>query len=223
MRPALIALYSPNYSPPPTFTLPQLLAPPLPPPDIHISELTLTLLATFLLHSVTALSRRTDDLAEILSLLRDPSTPSLFAWAPIFAALPAKHHDALFTRTYTVMAKAASHPGVPMQHAFALRMYALGCLARTRPGVVAPDTFWDQAVKWARFHAAEPLAGDESRIQDILQSVQRLVQSLREREDYASFLEDPGFARFCEVWVFWAQQVGHSVLANHQALNASHS
>ena len=206
MRPAQITLYSPNYSPPPKFSLPQLLAPPLPPPDVYPSEIILTLLATFLLHAVTILSRRTDDLATILSLLRDPSAPSLFAWASILSALPAKHHDALFTRTYTVMAKAASQPGVPMQHAFALRMYALECLARTRPSVVAPDTFWDQAVKWARFHAAEPLAGDESRIQDILQSVQRLVLSLRQREDHAPFLEGSGFARFCEVWVFWAQQ-----------------
>lgn len=208
MRPALIALYSPNHSPPTKLFLPQLLAPPLPPPGIQLSELSLTLLATFLLHSMTLLSRRTDDLAAMLSLLRDPSIPSLFAWAPILSALPAKHHDALFTRTYTVMTKAASQPGVPMQHAFALRMYALECLVMTRPGVVAPDTLWDQAVKWARFHAAEPLAGDDSRIQDILQSVQRLVRSLRQREDDVSFLEGPGFARFCEVWVLWAQQVG---------------
>ncbi|KZT63999.1 hypothetical protein DAEQUDRAFT_815284 [Daedalea quercina L-15889] len=204
MQSALTSLYAPNGKPAPS----QLVALSLPPQDVQIPEVILILIATFFLHAMTVLSRRTDDLPSMLAILHDPSVPSLFDWAPSLNALPPKHHDALFTRTYTAIAKAASLPGVAMQHAFALRMYALECLARTRPSVVVPGTFWDQAVKWARFHAAEPITGDQSRIQDILQSIDHLVFSTRQREDYASFLECPGFLKFCEVWVLWAQQLG---------------
>ncbi|KAH9925586.1 uncharacterized protein B0H18DRAFT_955090, partial [Fomitopsis serialis] len=208
MRPALSTLCAPNGLPS-TEPLPsQLPALPLPCHDAQIPETVMVLVATFLLHSMSVLSRRTDDVAAMLTTLRDPSIPSLFLWAPTFKVLPSKHHDSLFTRTYTAMAKAASLPGVAMQHAFGLRMYALECLAQTRPGVIVPETFWEQAVKWARFHAAEPVAGDESRTQDILQSVQRLVLSISQREDDSSFIGSPGFSRFCEVWVLWAQQMG---------------
>ncbi|TFY60535.1 hypothetical protein EVJ58_g5088 [Rhodofomes roseus] len=208
MQPALTSLYARNDVPSAEPLPPQLLALPLPPRDVQVPEVFLTLIATFLLHSMILLSRRTDELPAMLTMLHDSSIPTLFVWAPHFNALPAKHHDSLFTRTYTAMSKAASIPGLAMQHAFSLRMYALECLVLTRPGVVVPATFWEQAVKWARFHAAEPVTGDESRIQHILQSICHLVHSVGQRQDPAPFLDSPGFSKFCEVWVLWAQQMG---------------
>ncbi|PIL26880.1 hypothetical protein GSI_11060 [Ganoderma sinense ZZ0214-1] len=211
MHPPLISLYH-NHTAAPRPTLPILDLLALPLPADSISDLHLNLISTYLLHALQVFSHTTTDLSTLVSALNDHSSPTLLAWAPALSALPEKQHDHLFTRVYTIASRLAATPATPSSAAYALRVYALLCLAHTRPSVIAPNTFWEQAVKFTAMFAnanTDSVSPDEAaRSQSVSDSCARLVAAAEKRRDRAEYMAGVAFARFCEYWSRFAKQAG---------------
>lgn len=179
----------------------------LPLHDGPISELHLTLISTYLLHALTVALHTTTDLPALLALLHDPTVPALLSWTPALSRLPEKQHDNVFTRAYTVTSRFATSSGTAPSSAYSLRTYSLLCLAHTRPSVIAPNTFWEQATKFAAAFAKEQTVKPAEGARTVLDGSARLVACVEQRSDYAEFMAGPAFARFCEYWGRFAKQV----------------
>ncbi|KAM5541905.1 hypothetical protein V8D89_004634 [Ganoderma adspersum] len=205
MHPALVSLYLPTATGP-ALPILDLLALPL--PDDSISDLHLNLISTYLLHALQVFSHTTTDLSALISALNDPSSPTLPAWAPTLSALPEKQHDHLFTRAYTLTSRLASTPAAHSSAAYSLRIYSLLCLAHTRPSVIAPNTFWEQAVKFTAMFANTDSVSPDEAAQSVSDSCARLVAVTGRRQDKAEFMNGVAFARFCEYWSRFAKQAG---------------
>ena len=199
----LVALYhssQPSPSPSPISFLV------LPLPDTQLSDLHLGLISTYFIHLLLVLSHTTIDLASLSSTLLDASSPTLLAWAPLFSRLPEKQHDHLFTRAYTVASRlTSSNP--PASTAYSLRIFALLCLAHTRPSVVPANTFWEQAVKFAGAFANTTSTNAQENAKSVSDTFARLVLCAATRPDASEFFSGPAFARFCEYWSRFAKQV----------------
>ncbi|KAH9848957.1 peptidase family C50-domain-containing protein [Lenzites betulinus] len=206
MRIPLVALYHSEPPPAPTHSLHDLISLPL--YDGPISELHLTLISNYLLHTLTVALQTTTDLPALLVTLHDSATHSLLAWATALSHLPEKQHDHIFTRAYTVASRLAASSTSPPASAYSLRIYSLLFLAHTRPSVIAPNTFWEQATKFtaafANMDSAKPLEGARA----VLEGSARLVAHTEQRSDRADFMAGPAFARFCEYWSRFAKQAG---------------
>ncbi|KAI0674723.1 peptidase family C50-domain-containing protein [Trametes maxima] len=206
MRVALVSLYCSNAPSTASSSTKDLLSLPL--HDDPLSELHLTLISSYLLHTFTIALHTSTDLHALLAVLRDPTSPSLLAWAPALLSLPEKQHDHLFTRAYTIASRFASSPGATAAHAYLLRVYSLLCLAHTRPSVIAPNTFWDQAIKFTAAYAnADPVKPAEG-VKTVLVESARLVECAEKRNDRVEFMSGVAFARFCEYWSRFAKQAG---------------
>ncbi|KAL6306065.1 peptidase family C50-domain-containing protein [Sparassis latifolia] len=208
MRNALIALYYADYqlsSKPPQFC-----AVYLPLVETEIPELILTLISTYLLHSITVYCQPKFDLAALADVL--DSSPTLLAWTTQLTRLPEKQHDSVLTRSYTVIATCASSPGIAPRTAYRLRTYALLCLAHTRPSIIVSNTFWDQAVKFAAALVAGERGGEEDSqcevAEHVLQSYERVVAAVQGRPDKTTFMSGTGFVAFCEYWIACAKEAG---------------
>lgn len=206
MHPALIAIYNvdhcPLRQPPHTF---RFLC--LPVFAGVLSDAVLALIATYLLHVIIIHSRISTDSVDFVSALYD--TPTLLTWVPRLGSLPPKQHDSILTRAYTAVARCASSPGVSAVVAFRLRTYGLLCLAQTRPSVIVPNTFWDQAVKFAAAFAGEIEAEQKKAavVEQLLKTYDELVACAQRRKDKDDFMSGPGFIEFCEHWIGFARQV----------------
>ena len=204
MHPALVSLYH-TTAPSPALPILDLLALPL--PDDSISDLHLNLISTYLLHALQVFSHTTTDLSALVSALNDSTSPTLLAWAPALSALPEKQHDHLFTRAYTLTSRLASTPTAHPLAAYSLRIYSLFCLAHTRPSVIAPNTFWEQAVKFtAMFANTDSISPDEA-AQSVSNACARLMAVTERRQDRIEFMNGVAFARFCEYWSRFAKEV----------------
>ncbi|KAI8971333.1 peptidase family C50-domain-containing protein [Trametes punicea] len=176
--------------------------------DGPVSEVHLTLISTYFLHTLTVALHITTDLSAFLTLLHDPTLPTLLAWAPAFLRLPDRQQDHLFTRAYTLTSRFASSIGEDACSAYSLRIYSLLCLAHTRPSVIAPQTFWDQLTKsTAAFASADSVKPTEG-VKTVLRYTARLLTAVEKRQDRAAFMSGPAFARFCEYWSRFAKQAG---------------
>ncbi|PCH34363.1 hypothetical protein WOLCODRAFT_95323 [Wolfiporia cocos MD-104 SS10] len=214
MRPGLVALYVPMHQPSSKRSMVELLTIPFPPDDTELPEILLTLLATYLLHSLTIYLHRLTNVPTFIDGFADPSRHTLLTWAGHFTQLPQKHHDALFTRAYTALTKAALPQGVTPFHAFRLKVLALRCLACTRPGLVQPDNFWEQLVRWSRTYASEVddrgQGGEarESTLKNCSEAFEEAIGWVRDRSDAGEWMCGRGFVLLCECWVGYAKQAG---------------
>lgn len=215
MRPYLISLYSTSFPPSKTPSKPmelQLLFLPLPPQsNSPLDETLLTLISTYLLHSLTIslVSAVAPPLEDYTSALL--SNPTLLAWLPHFRLLPAKHLDSVLTRAYTALTKsstvfAQTHPSLVLL----IRVYALRCLLHTAPGTMEPSTFWDQTTKFGiAFIKSIPSSStkQDDATQSVLTAYSDLFEGARNREDGVTFLQGRGFVGFCEHWMGFAKRV----------------
>ena len=204
MHGPLTLLYHPSASPETTASPLHLLALPL--YDGPISDLHLNLISTYLLHTILVLTQTTTDIPALTDALHDASSPTLLSWAPTFSQLPEKQQDHLYTRAYTVTSRLASS-NVPATCAYSLRAYSLLCLAHTRPSVVPPHTYWEQAVKFAGVFAGTDSVPPQEGAKSVCDSYARLVDCVERRPDRTEFMAGPAFARFCEYWSRFAKQV----------------
>ncbi|KAL0960162.1 hypothetical protein HGRIS_011797 [Hohenbuehelia grisea] len=160
---------------------------PLPSDSTQTDHVLLSLTSTYLLHALTvcyAIGVSPDLLL---------STSSLLSWSRIFCeSLPPKHTDAIFTRAYTILAKADSYP---------LRLYALACLTHASPGTVSADALWDQGTKCVAT-AAKATQVDAT---SVISSISILIEHAQLR---AELLQGRGFVTFCECWTAFAKKTG---------------
>ena len=204
MHASLIALYSFSPSLNPSSSPFDLLALPL--PNAQLSDIHVSLISTYLLHVTITVLQTTKDLTALCSVLLDSHTPTLLAWASTLSQLPEKQHDHLFTRAYTIVSRYSSTQTTSVS-AYSLRVFALLCLVHTRPSVVAPKTFWEQAVKYAAAFANSDSSNPRESAKTVSDAFARLVESAETRPDASEFMAGPTFARFCEYWSRFAKQV----------------
>ncbi|KAF9489736.1 hypothetical protein BDN71DRAFT_1511885 [Pleurotus eryngii] len=166
---------------------------------------TLMLLSTYFLHVITVLLHHGSHIQAFISHFAGPS--SLLAWAPrLHNAINAKHLETIMTRTYTTLVKsqpANLSPGVT----FTLRCHALACLIYTSPQTVSPDTFWDQAVKYAG-SLLKSAGQDEDTVSLISDSFEDLISRVNIWKQKVSFTKNSQFIAFCECWAAAAKRAG---------------
>lgn len=172
----------------------------LPLPCTVLTETLQTLISTYFLQVITALSSS----SSLPNLLIKAST-GLMEWLPHLPSLPLKHKDSTLTRTYTLLTKSTITPAPSPPTAYALRTYALRCLVCTSPGTLTPKTFWDQTLKFA---VSFVKTGEKDEVtREVMHTFALLVKAVEEREDRAMWLEGKGFMGFCEYWMAFAKRV----------------
>ncbi|KAI0324727.1 hypothetical protein GY45DRAFT_1357090 [Cubamyces sp. BRFM 1775] len=206
MRAPLISLYSHSSAIPSTSSLNDLLSLPL--LESTPSELHLTLISTYLLHALTVALHTATDIPGLLAVLYDSTRSTLLLWASTLSGLPDKQHDHTFTRAYTLTSRFASSLASDPTSAFSLRIYSLLCLAHTRPSVIAPNTFWEQAIKFTAAFANTDSVKAKEGVKTVLDGSDRIVASVEQRQDSAEFMSGQAFARFCEYWSRFAKRAG---------------
>ncbi|KAI0747689.1 peptidase family C50-domain-containing protein [Daedaleopsis nitida] len=208
----LVALYHPDPPAPSGSSLLQLLALPL--HDGTISELHLNLISTYLLHSILVITHTASDIPALAAALYDHDSPTLLTWSQVLTRLPEKQQDHIYTRTYTVTSRLASTSTQPAS-AYTLRVYSLLCLAHTRPSIVKPNTFWEQAVKFTAVFANSDFAAPREGAKSVCEAFTRLIACAESRLDRAEFLAGTAFARFCEYWSRFAKQASDLQTLEH--------
>ncbi|KAJ6502399.1 cysteine peptidase C50 [Mycena sanguinolenta] len=191
----------------------------IPLPQSSRDPIILTLVTTFLLHSLTTISHLISAPTGSKSALTSLSdvlttTPTILAWSPLLSGLPSVHTDYLFTRAYSVLIKVACgfQPGAKdARHAFIMRDYALSCLACTSPGKMEPRSFWDQTIKSAGTYVKS--LGSVPEEHDIatpvvLNAFAQIITRVQSRSDAESFMSGKGFLSFCECWSSFANRIG---------------
>ncbi|KAK7020489.1 cysteine peptidase C50 [Favolaschia claudopus] len=196
----------------PTETL-YLLSVPL--PQSTPDPILLTLVTTFLLHSLTVVTHRLStapSVATAVSFVNALNRNSILAWTPFLLSLPTSHTDSILTRTYSCITKLAtglqSSPKAARQ-AFLARQYALSCLVYASPGKIEPRSFWDQTIKSAGAYfkalGSKPEENDDT-TPIILDAFAQMVTRVQSRNTH--FLDDKGFVSYCECWMSFANRVG---------------
>lgn len=231
MHPVLTTLYDPTpNSSSQQEKLPHsaILSLPIP---VSIGDSVLTLISTYLLHALTAVSylvcskdydsTRIDSLA---SALHDD--PTLVRWLPHISAVSPKHRDSLLTRAYTALTKStvnvSGSSGIALS-VYRIRFYGLLCLANTSPSVLESETFWNLVVKFAAAYAATIVDGqvgsgssgsisqgacaEDDATKVILTAYREITACTTAREDSSQFMSGRGFIGFCEHWTGFAKRV----------------
>ncbi|KAF8212071.1 peptidase family C50-domain-containing protein [Mycena galopus ATCC 62051] len=187
-----------------------LLSIPLPqsPPDVIL----LTLITTFLLHSLTTISHLISTHTGVLAFSDVlNNTPTILAWSPLLPILPAAHTDSIFTRAYSSLIKVASASSKAARQTFLIRDYALNCLACTTPGKIEPRSFWDQTMKSAGAYVKSLGSAPEDHDDAtpiVLNAFSRVITRVQSRVDADSFMSGKGFVSFCECWTSFANRIG---------------
>ncbi|KAH6918185.1 cysteine peptidase C50 [Coprinopsis sp. MPI-PUGE-AT-0042] len=188
-----------------------------------LNAIHLTMVSTYLVYAITTTSHSIEKLADIL----DGRKGTLVEWIPLLESLEKKYVDSLLTRCYTSLTRCytsltrlASSPAPstakakqPVSKIFALRMYALTCLAQTSPGVIERDTFWDQVLKFTASFIKTTDDEDEA-AQLIQRHLERIVQCASQKEQW---LEGEKFIGVCEVWIGIAKKQGDICLLDRIA------
>ncbi|KAF5330235.1 hypothetical protein D9611_010620 [Ephemerocybe angulata] len=104
----------------------------------------------------------------------------------------------------------------PHHATYTLRAYALRCLASASPGTVAPDSFWDQSMRFtasfvkssieSRGHNSEQ--EDEGDAEIVLQTLEGIVRTAGARPDAGTFMDGTKFFAFCDYWISFAKRAG---------------
>lgn len=195
MQPALTRVYDPTNTNSKNSNNPLS----LPLPCTVLTETLQTLILAYFLQVITALSSS----SSLPNLLK--ASTGLMEWLPHLPSLPLKHKDSTLTRTYTLLTKSTITPAPSPPTSYALRTYALRCLVCTSPGTLTPNTFWDQALKFAVSFAK---AGEKNEVtREAMHTFALLVKAVEERDDRAIWLEGIGFMGFCEYWMAFAKRV----------------
>lgn len=197
----------------------------LPLPSVNdTSDDILTLLSTYLLHSLTAVSYTTfgttseSGLEDLFTSLY--MTDTLLRWLPHLKTLPTKHCDSILTRAYTSLTKSSSLTQTSSSEVatwiYRIRAYGLLCLAHTSQGVLEPSTFWSQAAKFAvsyvkdtdlsNAETADPETASHI-ITTVSTTFSELIRCAQSREDRSAFMSGRGFIAFCEYWTSFAKRV----------------
>ncbi|KAG5639575.1 hypothetical protein H0H81_012246 [Sphagnurus paluster] len=142
---------------------------------------------------------------------------TLIAWVPRCTSIPAKQLDPILTRAYTTLTKVCTGSKLPPQPIFALRMYAILCLAHTSPGTVDPTTFWDQVVRFGGAFFKSHSGSQEDAMKCVLTAFGDLVGQLKKRDTASGFFDARGFLGFCEYWMAFAKKAGDICLVDHIA------
>ncbi|KAF7793315.1 hypothetical protein EIP86_004427 [Pleurotus ostreatoroseus] len=210
-------------------TLPHPSSPP------EFDETLLTLLSTYLLQSMTAIAYNLfraasessqDEIEALCSVLHEDK--ALISWLPHFTSLPSSHLDSVLTRAYTTLAKSTqlyTDTGRMAVAIYRIRVYGILCLAYTSPGVLDPNTFWNQAVKYTTFfvkHAAcqfdsSETGQDSALASDVAATIcttfTELVDIAMARPDSATFVGGRGLITFCQYWTSFAKRVSENILS----------
>ena len=196
----------------------------LPIPTAHeADEAIQTLLSSYLLHALTAVShiglRASDSIDPKNFCDAIYKTETLIYWLPHLQLLPTKHKDSVLTRTYTALNRATSNLQVTCpkdaKALYRIRLYGLLCLAHTSPGTIDADTFWNQVAKWTVVCAKDldhtGCMGDSEAMASFIVTVSatfnEVIEHTRQREDHMSFMNGRGFLAFCEYWMSFARRV----------------
>ncbi|KAJ7271936.1 peptidase family C50-domain-containing protein [Mycena haematopus] len=191
----------------------------IPLPQSSPDPILLTLVATFLLHSLTTISHHISTHTGLQTALTSfpdvlNNTPTILAWHPLLSGLPSVQTDSIFMRAYSFVIKVASaFPTNPKaaRHAFITRDYALSCLACTSHGKIEPRSFWDQTIKSAGTYlktlGSVPEEHDDA-VPVVLNAFAQAIARVQSRVDADSFMSGKGFIAFCECWMSFANQIG---------------
>ena len=193
---------------------------PISPSDTN--EVLLTLISTYLGHSLIATSYATFNTGEPQPLQVETlctalySTGTLLQWLPHLSGLSSKHVDSLLTRAYIALTKSSINIHAVDTHTstvvYRIRVYGLLCLARTSPGVLESATFWNQAAKFTTSFIKDVDRSDdgETMLQvsaTVLDAFAELIEHARHRDDSSKFMGGRGFIAFCEYWASFAKRV----------------
>lgn len=196
------------------------------PPSLPTDPSLLNLLSVYLLY-VLIIILQSDGAAcqDLAAVLRSPQTQSILSWLPFLSSFPTEHVDYLLTRAYTAINAICSSVSSPLtipannspESIFVLRIYALCFLVHTSPGLIDPNTFWNQAMRHTGiFVKATPSKGHEQITPTILHAFDNLMQFVEKRKDRDVFLEadetGKGFRGFCDCWTGFANRVGFQYL-----------
>ena len=206
------------------------------PPFLPKNPIVLTLISSYLLHSIIIYARSGTITTNVLATtLNSPSSCScsLLAWVPSLTSLPTKHMDSLLTRVYTSLTKLALSPTpIPKtqlkltstvdpspESIFILRMYALRCLVHTSPGTVETNMVWDQVTRFTTTFVkatASDVALEEKCTAIVLSTYADLVERVEKRPDSDIFMaidqKGKGFLGFCEYWMEFTKRVSRSTI-----------
>lgn len=199
----------------------------IPLPRSSSDPILLTLVTTFLIHSLTTISHLMSTPGGTITALTAfmhalNKTPTLLAWSPLLLTLPPAHTDSILTRAYSCLIKVAnvfqSNPKTARQ-VFLTRDYALACLAQTAPGKIQPRSFWDQVVKSAGTYAkslgSAPEEHDDA-TPTVLNAFAQVVTRVQSRVDADTFMSGKGFISFCECWMSFANRVRYSIFGSRR-------
>ncbi|KDQ13324.1 hypothetical protein BOTBODRAFT_133563 [Botryobasidium botryosum FD-172 SS1] len=207
--------------------IPSLLALPLPDPSApSLDDTSLTLLATFHIHTLHALLYICpDDLEYINALcttLANPSSPTLLVWANI---LPASSPPLLST-AYSLIVRwtlatpasiSSPPPSCTSAHILRLRLYALKCRLAHPPVPASPplepDTFWEQVGKFAQAYVRDMRAaqqGEEKVAEgaeaEVMAYLNEIVQ-FAEAGLGAGLMQGKTWVGICEYWMLFAKKL----------------
>ncbi|KAF5330134.1 hypothetical protein D9611_010624 [Ephemerocybe angulata] len=110
----------------------------------------------------------------------------------------------------------APDPTRPHHATYALRAYALRCLASASPGTVAPDSFWDQSTRFtASFVKSSAELNEEGEeayaAALVLRTLEGIVRTAEARPDAGTFMDGTKFFAFCDYWISFAKRI-HATL-----------
>ena len=176
------------------------------------------------LNSQDSVASSSDTLHHFSRLLHTSST--LLQWVPYLRNVSTKYLDSAMMRVYTALSKSSSQ-SLPPDHSledarsiYRVRLYGLLLLTRTSPGVLKPNTFWDQCVKFTMAYVKSVLASKQSSssvkddaTHDVLESFDTILRSVEKRGDSdekETWLKGEGFVVFCEYWLDFAKRVSRS-------------
>jgi len=209
-----------------------------------------TLVANYLAYALLLQSHPEGPKPSVQALARllHDSQSTLLEWVQLrqqhLSNIPSKQLDALLTRVYTSLGKlcsagapsgpdntkrtiAISKPQAQTQEAstpeeiFALRSYAVRCLALASPGTIEPDTFWDQARRFG-VALAKPYSGpgttksEQDRVGGLVlafcASLEEICSDRGDKDTFMRYGADDetaggGFKKFCEFWIGFVKRV----------------
>jgi separase len=178
--------------------------------------MTLTIISTYLLNSLTIFANISPppELASLSRTLKETST--LLDWAPHLCALPSmqKHTDAVLTRAYSVLTKSATLVTTSTQMSrelYAVRAYALHLLLHTSQGTIDPNTFWDQAMKFATVLVKGSKTAETAAAKVVLTTFDELAER-SQAIDPGRWRQGTSWIDFCDFWMGFAIKVRGAAL-----------
>ncbi|KAI0700451.1 peptidase family C50-domain-containing protein [Cytidiella melzeri] len=200
---------------------------PLPNAAPPLDDVLMTLLTTYLLHTLTTItwirfSRLSDmnnfnvSLSQFAHAIH--TFPTLLQWLPYLRDLTPKYLDSTLTRAYTALTRSSSlysTYGKDMAHdVYRIRLYGLLLLLGTSPAALKPNMFWEQTVKFtvafikcvANVGSPPSLEAKGEVTNTVLSAYDDILTRTLAREDQAVWMSGHAFVAFCEYWMDFARR-----------------